>query len=109
MSEQAPERIWAAPSPTWADAAAGDWPSPLNKGDTEYIRADIHRAELEAVREAMKEAIKEPISAYIYDTLYKLRCPATSHSHQKTYEAAHAAMDALDLDEILKEVREPSG
>lgn len=52
----------------------------------------------EALEEA-KKAIVEPISAYIYDVLYKMDHPVTSHTHQKTYEAAQAAIDALKSQE----------
>ena len=42
----APERIWAAPSPHggWAEAHAGDWPSPANPHDTKFVRHDLYDA-----------------------------------------------------------------
>lgn len=55
----APEKIWAAPDTQsgWAEANAGDWPSPLNKGDTPYIREDVAQAMAAKAREdALREA-----------------------------------------------------
>jgi len=60
-------------------------------------RVDLAQAS-SARDEALEEAalaIVEPISAYIYDVLYKTRSPVTSHTHQKTHEAAQAAIRAL--------------
>jgi len=58
------------------------------------LEAKLADAYAEAL-EAAAVAIVEPVSAYVYDVLYKMRMPATSHAHQKTYEPAQATIRAL--------------
>ena len=52
----APDKMWVAPFPTWADAVAGDWPSPANKEERLYLRKDLHDA---AIRQARNDALRE--------------------------------------------------
>ena len=56
----APERIWAAPSPHggWAEAHAGDWPSPANPHDTKFVRHDLYDAAV-ARAEAAEAKIRQ--------------------------------------------------
>lgn len=54
--------------------------------------ADVVSQAVKGENEACALAIVEPISAYIYDVLYKGDHPVTSHTHQKTYEVAQAAI-----------------
>jgi len=59
----APERIWAAPSPHggWAEAHAGDWPSPANPHDTKFVRHDLYDAAV--ARAEAAEAALPSVSA----------------------------------------------
>lgn len=59
----APEIMYCAPSEAggWADAHAGDWPSPANPNDTKYIRADlaVPHTEVDALVRALEETNRE--------------------------------------------------
>ena len=58
MTDKAPERIWAPV--TWTDDAQkeGDWCNHTKNG-TEYIRLDLHEAEVKRLREALVELVDE--------------------------------------------------
>ncbi len=97
---EAPERIWSEHRTCTIDASGATRLLAMDRQferGTEYIRADIHRAELEAVREACAKAIAK---------LYKRNnTVGYDEGWDDALDIAEQAVETLDLDEILKEAR----
>lgn len=93
----APQRIWMDPDIRFPECEK------QYGCDVEYIRADIHRAELEAVREwCAKIADRYHLAAVEW---FKKTYP--NHSHDKATDSLSIAQEirAKPIDEILKEIK----
>lgn len=111
----APERIWASVVDNQQLKQSGVFvavgpkhPSKPNPDAMQYIRADIHREELEAVREACVAACQQAANTMGVDPFPHSKRLAMIHQRlyqgwDKGCEKAETLIRALDLDEILKE------
>lgn len=94
----APDRMFVAPGAhgTWAEAFAGDWPSPGNPQDTPYVREDIHAAVV-AERDALRDEtdrLREALQFYGCDCDDGSRCRPIERDRPSCGWKARAALTA---------------